>query len=794
MSVINNVLELSQLKADRINSNGDYHVTLANPIIVNEGDQVNLRLASLDTQRLSADTIIIPQDLPISITFSTYDIDYSLEDKVVFDRSQPWDGDLSSNPSFDYFATYTDQATLYQFESILVNISNFVPPSFSTRGGSAGSILFPLHQTLNFGRFGFVLNLQYIDPSGETQTFQVSGGNNYQYQPGYFRISGGNQVPNSAGQGPGAIPYAQFTSTDDNDRGSANFAVQWATGFSDPNPTFATTGFGSALPPTTSGNGIDGDVPKWVNGGQTIICTEDQMNSGLKPPAQRVIFKAGSLKVLSVEGAWPGSSTKIQGFIPYGNPDDKNQTPQGGIVKMLNGASVPNGSTGIKNNVPVTLDQFNINTALLEAGGGVNAVPVGATGLQLDLKTANTTIPQGSYDPGALAVTITQLLNNSNTQSAGDPKFAFEFPPAGKNQQYIPINQFLQRTDDGNVQAVFHNRVTNEFGDVSFNNQNTYEYFTNTFPPPVTAARQPYYIGASQFALEYGSAGEVFSLEYAHMPLFNPDSDDQREMVGVFWTGDFSANTLRYYQVAQSSGIAIHDMQPVSFWQDKIGIRDKLIVQLYTDSNGVKYYIKNDLLPKITFGYASLDQFMLTAQAGQSGSVGAHTKGITPRKMSPIPPSVSAGKPNVVYIDTTAETRAIIARTVTAPLAGGFYLVEINGLGYRRGSFIDSDTVNPKINGIVSANYLQGNIVTGFGDSAIPYTHIGNPYVISEASVRILDATGNPPVDLGPNNTIFIDVMSQDAIILQQQANEKAQAMKKMLQATKETDRPDQRT
>jgi hypothetical protein len=162
--------------------------------------------------------------------------------------------------------------------------------------------------------------------------------------------------------------------------------------------------------------------------------------------------------------------------------------------------------------------------------------------------------------------------------------------------------------------------------------------------------------------------------------------------------------------------------------------------------------------------------------------------------MTPIPPSVSAGKPDVVYIDVTGETRAIIARTITAPIAGGFYLVEINGLGYRRGSFIDSNKVNPKISGIISANYLQGNILTGFGDSAVPYTHIGNPYVISEASVRILDANGNPPLDLGPNNVIFVDVLSQDAIILQQQALARQKAMQQTLNATKQTQRPDERT
>jgi hypothetical protein len=279
------------------------------------------------------------------------------------------------------------------------------------------------------------------------------------------------------------------------------------------------------------------------------------------------------------------------------------------------------------------------------------------------------------------------------------------------------------------------------------------------------------------------------------MSLFNPDeASGQREMVGIFWTGAPASNTLRYYQVNQASGIIFHDLQPATFWQDQLGLRDKLIVTLQEDQNGVLYCLKNDILPKITFGYSSLNQFMLTAQTGQGGSQGAHTTGVTPRKMTPIPPSVSAGKPDVVYIDVTGNTRAIIGDTVTAPQAGGYYKVEIMGVGYRRGQYIDTEQINPKISAIVSAQYSQGNIITGYGDSGIPYQHVGNPYIISEAYVRILDADGNNPVDLGPNNDIWIDVLNQDAILLAEQAEQKQQAMKQALTANKQTERPDARS
>jgi hypothetical protein len=759
MSVINNVLELSQLKADRVNTNGDYHVTLAEPIVVNEGDQVNLRLAALDTQRVAADTIIIPEDLPVSITFSTYDVDYDKTDKVVFDRSGPWDGDGNGNPSFDYFATYTDQHTLYEFERAFVSIPGFTPPTYkagetdTTR--TSGSMILPRYFQ-NVGNDGLLLTIAYIDASGNPGTFQISGGNARQWVPGSSNVV--------------------------NPQTSNNTDNYWVAGISNPN--------GVAQPAVSP------------NLGQVLECTEDQVGTNgaatpfgpPNPPNQRTVFRAGTLKLIKAEGNWCGSNGTCIGQIFVSEDFQGNVITRQGQTSVYPGSTRPGRKQepGYDIPQPVALSDFAVNLNLVESGGNVVATPIGTASLGLDIKQNIVTIPAGSYDPNSLAITMTQLLNDSNTQVSGDPLASFQPKVPNKNQQYIPINPFLQRTDDVTVNATFHTRITDDITDnITFTNQNTYEYFD---PAVGGGSRAPYFIGASQFALEYGSAGDVFSLEYAHMPLFNPDEDSQREMVGVYWTGNTGADSLEYYQVNQSSGIAIHDLQPESFWQDQLGIRDRLIVQLYSDSNGIQFYTRSDLLSKITFGYSSLNQFLLTAQTGQGGTQGAHTKGITPRKMTPIPPSVSAGKPDVVYIDVTGETRAIIARTITAPIAGGFYLVEINGLGYRRGSFIDSNKVNPKISGIISANYLQGNILTGFGDSAVPYTHIGNPYVISEASVRILDANGNPPLDLGPNNVIFVDVLSQDAIILQQQALAKQKAMQQTLNATKQTQRPDERT
>ena len=100
------ILELNQNRADRVEANGDYHCTLAKPVTINEGDTVNIRMASIDSQKSDSQTIIIQEDEPIKITFSYYDVDYDKENKRVQDDSGDW-----PDPTFDYYMGYATRPT-----------------------------------------------------------------------------------------------------------------------------------------------------------------------------------------------------------------------------------------------------------------------------------------------------------------------------------------------------------------------------------------------------------------------------------------------------------------------------------------------------------------------------------------------------------------------------------------------------------------------------------------------------------------------------------------------------------
>ena len=59
--------------------------------------------------------------------------------------------------------------------------------------------------------------------------------------------------------------------------------------------------------------------------------------------------------------------------------------------------------------------------------------------------------------------------------------------------------------------------------------------------------------------------------------------------------------------------------------------------------------------------------------------------------------------------------------------------------------------------GIVSTEYVNNDIISGFSDAAVPYTHIGRATTLKEATVRLLNPnTGEEWEDLGENTVIVL--------------------------------------
>lgn len=685
---VTTIIELNQNKADRVLNNGEYHCSLATPVTVNEGDQVGLKMASIDSKRVEQNSIVIDKDTALTMAFCYYDIDYSNVDKQVIDGSGPWGA-----ATYDYYLAYDENATeYYQLTSLNVHVQGYQNWDAGQQYPNAGTCLGDyatdvLNNNLS-SSVAFYVDLSWIDQFGKFQQGQLSGRD------------------------------------------------------------LELVNYGQPYNVTAWGATKDGNTGKGI-----INCTN--IANYVPGLPKDIIFKKGTLKLTQYLGSWLGQNT-------LKNMTSGKDQPFGGV---------PAGDTqgeGSPTDIPVKSSDFSVNMTLSSEGGDINATPyTGPGGNQLYQNIVTAVIPAGVYDPVSLAVVITQKLNNSEGLKP--------LKSGTNNQLYAPNNPMLFRTDDPDIATkMFFRKIDFDPNTtvVGFDNGNSYFYSSGG------ANRQPYFVGASQFAIEYGSTGQVFNIPFMHMPLFEDGNlgaqSGQKQMVGIFHTGSDGTNDLRFHQINQSSGIIFTALEPKEFWTDILGLYDKLLTPTRIDSNGVHFICKDDFLATgnsgatgwdhITYGYASLDQFLLTPPA--------HTAAEPLRKMAPLTPA-TPNPTDPVYIDVTGLTSRVIGSQPQGNLSGGYYIVEILGLVPRAAGVIDNKQINPKINAIISIQYSTDNIVTGYSDSGIDYVHYGNPYNISEALVRILDPKTMQPVsDLGTNNTIFVQVVKTQPSQLQQMAQQ----------------------
>lgn len=457
-------------------------------------------------------------------------------------------------------------------------------------------------------------------------------------------------------------------------------------------------------------------------------------------------MRSGTLRFANVQGFWPGVKD---------NQSSKNTTF--GV-----GAYVPRDNTEAKydDDYPFLVSDFKLGTVTY-------ALSTGSTGDVLDIQTVSVTLKAGRYDPQSLAVEITQLFS-----AASGIK-----PATGGDQTYVPNNPFLIRTDDPVNTNLFFNQVpaTRVSGGIIFEDGKTYKYYDPADPTVIP----PYFVGASEFSLEYDvGGGQVFQLSYCHMPMTDPARPGEQD-IALYTTGS-PGSGLTYHAITSASGIAFHDLQPASFWQDRLGLREKLIVPLLTDSNGLNYYTLPSLERSITYGFQGLGTFLLPPTATPSTNPVTYPDF---RKMSPLVPAQ-----NPLYLNVTGQSRAIIGDTITVNTVGGYFLIECLNAFRSTGGYIDNTENRRYISAVVSTQFDANNVITGYADSdTAGYVHRGASYLISSVVVRILNPLTKLPVGtLGNNNCIWLQVQKQ----LEQQVQTVAHPKKKpiIIKKTKPAD------
>src|SRR6056300_612791 len=77
----NTFLQLRQGTAEQVYQNGDYHTQLKKPVVLNEGDQLILNKAIIDSASADSGNIVLENDTTIGFYFNYYLINYSADQK-----------------------------------------------------------------------------------------------------------------------------------------------------------------------------------------------------------------------------------------------------------------------------------------------------------------------------------------------------------------------------------------------------------------------------------------------------------------------------------------------------------------------------------------------------------------------------------------------------------------------------------------------------------------------------------------------------------------------------------------
>lgn len=341
-------------------------------------------------------------------------------------------------------------------------------------------------------------------------------------------------------------------------------------------------------------------------------------------------------------------------------------------------------------------------------------------------------IASGAYDPDDIAERITRGITLLDTN--GD----FVSYPTNAN------NQLLTNTSAGNYTSITNRVWVNMYKNPqSTSPKNHFRYESDTSPV------QPYFIGTSQFSLEFDESTQRFKLGFLHFPLYKSGASDiVSRFVGVLG----SATNARL--CSAEGGILLESLASIdvktgkdtNVWTNSFGFN---LATLCPTPN----YIDNTELTALIPRYNNVDAIGRYLTQGDSnidiGVVKANNISVQP----------------VIGLETIiSQTEPVFAKSnfVQVNLNSGYFMIEINGL-YNDGLITNTDLKN-HIFGIVGRYYENENYTTGTEQDALIYQHKGATQYLNSFAVRVLNSEFQLAQGLGIDNTIICQHIKQTAI------------------------------
>ena len=413
--------------------------------------------------------------------------------------------------------------------------------------------------------------------------------------------------------------------------------------------------------------------------------------------------------------------------------------------------------------------------------------------------TKSVFIPSGNYDPEELCQEINRRLNETNNIGGlydPDATPTNQQNPIGDNNLLVEVGGIANKNPTlNNFVRLIQSSDTAQNTDL-----NLYGFQYNNSASQ--AATQPglNYIGTNQIALGFNKDTQQFFFEYIHMPLYSnsnecvgyigltpnfpngpdnttpPDPAKQAkvELKGITKNSGLLFTNLECF-LSDEYGTASTDT--FDFWRGQLGfdldkfkrdannritttINDNCILvttRQIQAATGKKLQINGDpaMLPMTTtplvdginmaggfFGlYNAVDASKANFNQPQPITTATFPTSFLPAEITDTDPIYS----NDSILSLSTKTTF------------GYFLVEINS--HFQNTFINPENTKDNVVGIVSRYYEADSFTSGGSESSVIYTHKGQPQLLSSFKCKILDPEKKTAKNIGPDNTIFIEVI-----------------------------------
>jgi hypothetical protein len=359
--------------------------------------------------------------------------------------------------------------------------------------------------------------------------------------------------------------------------------------------------------------------------------------------------------------------------------------------------------------------------------------------------TANLVFPKGIYSPLELSIKLSEVMTNN----------AITF---NDNLTTNPIiNPFLKSIEMFDEGAPFPDGTPGTIPSPTV-------FYNDSLTGSLTfQSGDKDLIGASQIDFNYDSQSEKFSIQFLHLPIYDADSGQNISVRYLRSGSQYPKGDVRqgrFYNVGKHSGIYFNSLKSFdsitneksTFWEDLGFNLNELCVQpISTETTlfGIEaFWTRYNLIDGKTTcnGFVGNDSIII--KAGDSGSKSLWCQ---------LPTGVNFNN-DVGIVATTEATITIDAGESIPQIQTPFshYLIDLN-LGFAN-SYTDSITMYKNISSIVGRYYSYGSYLSD-ESGQITYTHRGNPLYIRSGKIRILTADKTEENQLGPDNTIMVQII-----------------------------------